>query len=295
MALMSRFLWLLRRAIWRAVEHDQFGIAKAAAYSAILTLFPGLLLLASILAASSRTEALLPRVLAAAVGRILPGSAAASAQAYFEKTVEMPISMLVTASLIALWTSSGVIVSWMEGFRNAYRLPMVWGLVKERFIAFGLVLMALVPLAFATLLVAFGNQIESWVIFHSGHEFGPYILLIWTSLRWTIALLTSVAVMLLIYHFAIPRTLPWHSVLPGAALTTAIWFPVTMLFGWYVGHYAEYSLLYGSLATAVVLLVWMYILSVIVLLGAEFNALIHPRPMAKNGTALPKGEQVTAL
>ncbi len=289
---MSRFLLLFRRASWLALEHDQFGIAKAAAYSAILTLFPGLLLLASILAASTRTEALLPKVLAAAVGRILPGSAAATAQAYFEKAVQVPISLLVTASLIALWTASGVIVSWMEGFRNAYGLPLSWGLVKERFIAFGLVFMALVPLAFATLLVAFGNQIESWMIFHSGHEFGSYILLIWTSLRWAIAILTSVAVMLLIYHFAIPRTLAWHSVLPGAALTTAIWFPVTMLFGWYVGHYAEYSLLYGSLATAVVLLVWMYILSVIVLVGAEFNALIYPRPLAKDATAAPKDEHV---
>jgi len=289
---MSRFFRLLRRASWLAVEHDQFGIAKAAAYSAILTLFPGLLLLASILAASSRTEALLPKVLAAAVGRILPGSAAATAQAYFEKTIEVSISLLITASLIALWTASGVLVSWMEGFRKAYRLPMAWGLVKERFIAFGLVIMALAPLAFATLLVAFGNQIESWIIFHSGHEFGPYILLVWKSLRWAIAILTSVAVMLVIYHFAVPRTLPWQSVLPGAALTTAIWFPVTMLFGWYVGHYAEYSLLYGSLATAIVLLVWMYILSVIVLLGAEFNAQVFPRPTSKNGAELPKGEHV---
>ncbi len=292
---MSRFLLLFRRASWLALEHDQFGIAKAAAYSAILTLFPGLLLLASILAASTRTEALLPKVLAAAVGRILPGSAAATAQAYFEKAVQVPISLLVTASLIALWTASGVIVSWMEGFRNAYGLPLSWGLVKERFIAFGLVFMALVPLAFATLLVAFGNQIESWMIFHSGHEFGSYILLIWTSLRWAIAILTSVAVMLLIYHFAVPRTLAWHTVLPGAALTTAIWFPVTLLFGWYVGHYAEYSLLYGSLATAIVLLVWMYILSVIVLLGAEFNALIYPRALAKEGGAVPRSEHVATI
>jgi membrane protein len=282
---MSRFVRLLRRALWLALEHDQFGIAKAAAYSAILTLFPGLLLIASILATSRRTETILPRILAGSLGRILPGAAAATAQAYFEKTTDVPIPLLISASLIALWTASGLLVSWMQGFRAAYGLPVAWGLVKERFIAFGLVIMALVPLTFATFLVAFGNQIESWIIFHSGHEFGTSVLLIWASLRWLIAILTSIAVMLLVYHFAVPRTLAWQSVLPGAVLTTAIWFPVTLLFGWYVGHYAEYSLLYGSLATAVVLLVWMYILSVIVLIGAEFNALVFPRAVARNGAA----------
>src|SRR5512138_48783 len=270
---MGRFLRLLRRAAWRSLEHDQYGIAKAAAYSAVLTLFPGLLLVASILAASSKTEVFLPKIIADAVGRILPPGAAGTAQAYFRKTTEQPISILISASLISLWTSSGVLVSWMEGFRYAYGLPQVWGLMKERFIAFGLVIMALAPLTFATLLVAFGNQIETWIIFHGGREVGPVALLVSTwlgwLLRWVIAVLTSVAVMLVIYHFAVPRTLPWHSVLPGAALTTAIWFPVTMLFGWYVGHFSEYSLLYGSLATAEGLLVWMYMLAVIVLIGAE--------------------------
>jgi len=110
-----------------------------------------------------------------------------------------------------------------------------------------------------------------------GHDLGPYVLLLWTGIRWLIAIVTSVAVMQLIYHNAVPRTLRWHTVLPGAALATAIWFPATAAFGWYVRHFAEYSLFYGSLATAIVLLIWLYIISIIVLLGAEFNALLYPR------------------
>ena len=74
-----------------------------------------------------------------------------------------------------------------------------------------------------------------------------------------------------------PRTLPWHSVLPGAALASCVWFPATLGFGMYVSRVAVYSVVYGSLATAVVLLIWLYIFSCIVLIGAEFNALLHPR------------------
>ncbi len=273
---LTRTLRLVRLALWRAFSHDAFGVAKGAAYSSILSMFPGLLLLASILAASHKLSGFLVEI-SYAFGRILPPGAAQTAQAYFSSAQERPVGVLITTSLITLWTASGVMISWMEGFRNAYQLPKIWGVVKERFIAFGLVIMAGIPLTFATGLVAFGNQIEISLAHFAGREIGWYIVFLWTVLRWLIATLTSIAVMLLIYHHAVPRTQPWHSVLPGATLATAVWFPATMGFGWYVGHFAEYSLLYGSLATAVVLLVWMYIVSVIVLVGAEFNALLFPR------------------
>ncbi len=287
---LTRFLSLIRLAFWRAFTHDAFGVAKGAAYSSVISLFPGLLLVGSILAASHKFDAFV-RELSYAVGRIMPPGAAQTAQSYFTSAQQQPVRVLITTSLITLWTASGVMVSWMEGFRNAYQLPKTWGVVKERFIAFGLVIMAGIPLTFATVLVAFGNQIETWLAFRAGHDIGPYIVFLWTGLRWLIAILTSIAVMLLIYHHAVPRTQPWHSVLPGATLATAIWFPATMAFGWYASHFAEYSLLYGSLATAIVLLVWMYILSVIVLVGAEFNALLFPR-MAANNVATVAREAV---
>ena len=86
--------------------------------------------------------------------------------------------------------------------------------------------------------------------------------------------------MALIYHFGVPRTQPWHTVLPGATLATAIWFPATLGFGWYLSNVAEYNVIYGSLGVAIALMVWMYIVSLIVLFGAEVNALLYPRAIA---------------
>ena len=85
-------------------------------------------------------------------------------------------------------------ISWMEGFRNAYQMPKIWGLVKERMIAFLLVVLAGLPMVFASFLLVFGNQIERWTVYHVGHELGPYILGLWTAVRWIIAALTSIAV-----------------------------------------------------------------------------------------------------
>ena len=69
--------------------------------------------------------------------------------------------------------------------------------------------------------------------------------------------------------------------LPGAVLATALWLLSTALFGWYLQHYADYSIIYGSLGVAIALLVWMYLISLVVLIGAEFNAMIFPRGLGE--------------
>ena len=273
---MRDFLDHLRLAFWRAFQHDAFAVAKGAAYSAILTLFPGVLVIASILTLSHTTAAFV-REISYAVGRILPEGTASAVQQYFEGTRPVPIKFLFTTSFLTLWTATGVMISWMEGFRNAYQLPKVWGLIQERTVAIELVLMAGVPMGFASFLVAFGLQIENWMIFHAGRELGPYILGMWTLVRWLIATVTSIAVIALIYHNGVPRTQPWHRVLPGAMLATVMWFLSTVLFGWYIRNFAHYDVIYGSVGTAIALLIWTYLISMVVLVGAEFNALRYPR------------------
>lgn len=273
---MGRFFKLLNAAILRALEHDQFAVAKAAAFSAIMTLFPAVLLVASILTASHSTGAFV-REISYAVGKILPAGTSSTLLSYFEGAKPKPIRMLTTTSLITLWTASGVMISWMEGFRRAYQMPKTWALLRERMVSFMLVFFAGLPMAFASFIVAFGNQIERWMIFHGGHEMGSYILGMWTAVRWIIATLTSIAVIGLIYHHGLPRTQPWHRVLPGAVLATISWFASTIIFGAYLRHFARYNEIYGSVGTAISLLVWLYIVSLVVLVGAEFNALRYPR------------------
>jgi membrane protein len=276
---LGRFWRLFRLSIWRAFEHDAFGTAKASAYSSIFTFFPALLVLGAVLATLSRGQVYL-REISYALGTILPAGSS-TVLAYLRGSTDRPVGLLITTSLLTVWSASGVIISWMDGFRRAYQLPKTWGIVQERAIAISLVLMAGIPLTFSTILVGFGSRIETRILFHIGHEFGPLILLLWGAIRWLIAILTSIAVIQLIYHNAVPRTQPWHSVLPGAVLATAMWLISTALFGWYLQHYADYSVIYGSLGVGIALLVWMYLISLVVLIGAEFNAMLFPRCLTK--------------
>jgi membrane protein len=289
---MLRFLRLLRLAFWRAFQHDAFAIAKASAYSSILTFFPVLLVVGSFLATWRKGQPYL-REITNALTRILPAGSA-TAMNYLRGGPHRPVGLLVTTSLLSLWTASGVMISWMEGFRRCYELPKTWGLVKERLIAFSLVILAGLPMTFATLLVALGSKIETRILFYIAREFSPYIFLMWGALRWIIATLTSISVIALIYHNAVPRTQRWHSVIPGATLATVMWFSVTMLFRWYLSHYADYSIIFGSLGVAIALLVWMYFISLVILVGAEFNAMLFPRAMLGkelNAVSSPKATE----
>lgn len=273
---MLRWMNLLRRAFWRGVRNGMLGFAKAAAYSSILTLFPAFLVVASVLASTGTTERFIVQI-TATVGFALPPGAAVTAMHYFESPEARPVRVLISASIIMIMAAAGVMMSWMQAFERAYNVPGdMWGFWKKQGVAYSLVLLALVPLAFASLLVAFGNQIELWLAMRI-HVARSYIVLLGTLLRWILALATTVAVLTLVYHYGLPRTQRWYRVLPGAVVAAVIWFPATITFGWYVTRFASYSLIYGPLGAFIVLLVYLYLVSVIVLLGAELNAMIYPR------------------
>ena len=274
---MFRLLRLLRLAFWRAFVHDAFATAKASAYSSIFTFFPVLLIVGASLA-NWRKGAPYLREISYALGSILPAGSN-TALTYLKGGAKHPVGFIVTTSIITLWTASGVMISWMDGFRRCYELPKTWGLVKERFIAFELVIFALIPMTFSTLLVAVGSKFEARLLPFIDPDFSVYILLLWGAIRWLIATLTSISVIALIYHNAVPRTQPWHSVIPGAILATITWFTVTVGFRAYLQRFGDFSTVYGSLGAAMALLVWMYMISLVVLVGAEFNALLFPRAM----------------
>jgi membrane protein len=274
---MLRFLKQVRIALLRTMEHDQFAIAKGAAYSAILTLFPAVLLIASILTASHSTLNFV-REISYAIGGIMPSGTAPSILAFFQGHTPTPLRMIVSTLLITLWTGSGAMMSWMEGFRRAYQMPpTMWNPIKARIVSFMLVFMTGLPMALASLLLAFGNEIGHWLAFHANRELGMYLLAVWTVVRLLIALLTTIAVLALIYHHGLPRTQPWHRVVPGSVLATVLWFASTSVFGWYLRHFADYGVIYGSVGTAAALLVWLYLISLVILIGAEFNAVRYPR------------------
>jgi len=284
---MPRALDKFRLALLASLSHDVFGTAKAAAYSAILCLFPTLLVITTALAFTPESDTLRGE-LRAAFAEVLPNDTMSLLHAYFTTQKERSEGVVISAIVVSLVAAMGMMLSLMEGFRRAYELPRHdWSFWVERLVALAMVPLCLVPMGFATVTVAFGHQIEEWIVSNSYHVIGLYVLVIWRIVRWSIGLFTTIVVLAMIYQFGTPRRREWKFVLPGASGAALIWFLATLGFGFYLTRFADYSVLYGPLGAVVATLVWLYIATVSVLIGAEFNAHIFPKPQR----AVPRPEE----
>jgi len=261
----------LRSAAVQALANDVFNTAKAVAYSGMLMLFPTLLIVTTLLAQVPEGTTLVGEI-RAAFEQMLPADSMDLLQSYVLNQSFHSGQVILSATSLSVFAGLGMMLSLMEGFRRAYRLPMDdWGFWGRRIRALLLVPIALVPLSLATLLLVFGHQIEGWMIENANHELRTIVLVFWRAARWSIALATSIAVLSAIYHFGTRRTEHWLWVAPGAVTGTLIWFPSTLAFGWYVTRIADYSMFYGSFGAGIATLIWLYLTAVSVLLGAELN------------------------
>ena len=270
-AAVSSFVKDLRQAIWQALGHDVLGTAKASAYSGMLTLFPGLMVVTALLALVPEGTSLLSTI-RAAFEQALPEDSMSLLQAAMETRRFHSAQLILSATSLSIFAGLGVMLSLMEGFRRAYQLPRDdWGFWQKRLRALLLVPIVMVPLALASLLVVFGHLIEMWMVANADHELRRAVLLFWRMARWAIAMVAGVCVLGALYHFGTKRKEHWGWVMPGAITATVVWFPATLAFGWYVTRIADYSMFYGSFGAGIATLVWLYITSFSVLLGSELN------------------------
>jgi len=290
----------VRRAALAALEHDALNLAQATAYSAMFALFPALIVAAA-------TVSLLPDAtpfrdeLASFFDRVLPANVSPLLESYFtvaDRSVHTA-RVLAGSIVVTLTGASGVMATLMEGFRRAHLLPRWSGnfwAIRAR--AFALVPLSLLPMAAASALVVFGHVLTV----HLARDVTPAlrnpVYVVAFLLRWTVALTGSIAIIAVNYHLGtdlthrmheqlglgsqeatyrgpwqlLRRDWSWHASLPGATLATLLWFASTLLFGFYVTRFANYSRVYGSLGAAIALMFWLFLIALSVLIGAEYNA-----------------------
>jgi membrane protein len=288
----------VRLAYWNAFQHDCLNTAKATAYSGIFAIFPVLGVAAALIALVPYTGPVRSQI-SIFMDRVLPAGVDPLFEHYFTQVhnSRQSAGVLLVALLVSVVGAAGVLATLMEGFRRAYNLTdECWGdgwrgQVRKQVQSFVLVPVAVLPMAVASLLVVFGHFLLLGFMHYSptGWDAGLY----WTAnvVRWVASLATTAAVLSFIYRYAVPVNPPWRAVVPGAAFATGTWFLSTLLFGWYVTRFANYSRVYGSLGTGIVLLLWLFLTSLTVLCGAELNAELGRervvKPFTRNGGVPP--------
>jgi membrane protein len=267
--------YLLKNTLLAALDDGCFGIAKGAAYSALLSFFPVLTSVATILV---QTHAeFVARTLTDVLQQIVPPGSVEIVMNQFRFRGQRPLGLLIFAGITSLWAASSVVKSLMEGFHAAYRIPRSRSFLHETALAIALVLLALVPIVAASALIVFGTEIEHAVLkFLAVDPILNPVAGLWQLLsrvaRYLVAFLAVSVLTASLYYYGPYRKQRWAFVWPGAILSTLLWLGATTGFGWYVRNITNYNVLYGSIGTGIALLVWMYVLAAIAILGCEFNA-----------------------
>jgi membrane protein len=266
-------------ALLRAARHDCLNLAQSTAYSAMVSLFPALIVAAAVVSSLPDTAPLRFQF-SAFFDRILPPDVSPLLQSYVVDSSHSPKSSraLIIAFIVSLIGASSVLATLMEGVRRANELPVdCWTFLQRRLRALLLVPLSLIPFSLASVLLVFGQFTTAWLALHIMPFARTPVFVVALLLRWIVALTCSVGIVGLIYHLGTPMQQSWKRVLPGATLSTVMWFITTVAFGWYVTRFANYSQVYGSLGAGIALLFWLYIISLCVLFGAEFNTEFHAR------------------
>ncbi len=281
----ARGFWLLQRAFQAAYEDNCFAIAKGAAYSGLLSLFPVLTTITAILV-QIRAESVV-HVISRMLLQVVPPGTEELILSHLKDEGNRPVGLLIGAALLSLWAGSGAMLSLMEGFDAAYRLPGGRGMLAERGIAALLVLIAAVPAVLASTAVLIGSREEGGLLLWLGlaprdQDVKVSLLIAGRVVRYGLALFTTVLVTGLLYYFGPSHRVDTHAngkkesriwrVWPGASIATLMWLAATAGFGWYVRNIARYNVIYGALGAGIILLVWLYLLAVIAMVGCEYNA-----------------------
>ncbi len=263
-------------------EDDMTTHAAALTYRILLAMFPFLLFIVTLFGALN-ADKLFDALLQEARVAFAP-----DVYSQFESILEQVQSganggLASFGLLLAIWSASGGVRSVMHALNVAYDVEedrKAWKkyLISIAFtIGLGLLLLGVVALMFL------GPQTINWLADQIG--LGTLFVNLWTWLRYPVAILLMILVVALIYYFFPNVRQPFVLVSPGSVVAVVVWILATLGFSFYISNFGNYNATYGSLAGVIVLLLYFYISAMILLFGAELNAVIfkaHPETDKSN-------------
>lgn len=287
-------MYVLRKTAREFSRDECTDLAAALTYYAVLSLFPSLLVIVSLLGVFGQGEKTVNSVLEVVAG-LGPASAVDTLREPVEALVATPTAgvALVIGVAGALWSASGYVGAFGRAMNRMYEVDEGRPFWKLRPALLGITLIVLLLVAAIGLMLAISGPIARSVGDVIGA--GDTALLVWNVARWpVILLLVVVAVELLYYATPNLAQLRFRWLSAGATLAIVVWIVASVLFGVYVSNFASYNKTYGTLAGVIVFLLWLWLTNLSLLFGAEFDAELERGRELQSGLPAEKTLQLPA-
>jgi membrane protein len=306
-ALKKAGLWGFAKRIWGQIQEDNLLVwAAAMAFSWLFAIFPFFIFLLSLLVYLPEETRMSARdELMTLVDRSLAEEAAETVNLYIEDVLARPRTGWLSISVIVtLWVASGGMAMTMAALNKCYDVEVQRAFYLERPIAIGLTIVVVILVLMVLALLPIGTVVTLLVLqwmWELGHDVSLVLLWTWNFARWSLALVLMLLVLALVYYFGASRVRHNFRIFsPGALFCVVVWVLLGAGFRVYVDNYARYEHMYGALGGVVVLLMLFYLISLVLLVGAEINAEIdlivrgEPEGASDPDTAPAVGESESA-
>jgi membrane protein len=263
----------LKRTLTEFREDELTDRAAALTYYGVLSIFPALIALVSIVGLVF-DPARITKALTDVVSSIGPASAVETFEGPIETLTQSSRTagiMLIVGIAAALWTASAYVGAFMRASNVIYEVEEGRSIIKLRPLQMLVTLLLVLLLALVLVAVVLTGPLADAV--GSAVGLGSAAVTAWDIAKWPV-LLAVVVVMITLLYYASPnaKLRGVKSTLPGAALAVLVWLIASAGFAFYVANFGSYDKTYGALGGVVIFLVWVWLTNVAILLGAELNA-----------------------
>ncbi|MHA3704522.1 YihY/virulence factor BrkB family protein [Jatrophihabitans sp. YIM 134969] len=270
-------------------KHDNLtDLAAGLTYYAVLSIFPGVLVLVAIIGLLGKDTA---QKTEDQVTSIAPSGVDNIVTQVFQQAQSNSGLASVTAIigvLLALWSASGYVAGFMRASNVIYGIGEGRPIWKTLPVRLGVTVLAVVLLTVGAFIVVSTGPVAETI--GNAIGLGDTAVTVWDIVKWPILLLL-VSVILAVLYWAAPNAkqagVKWVS--PGGVIAVVLWLLASGLFALYLAFFANYNKTYGSLAAVIVFLVWLWITNIAILFGAEVNAELDHQKAIEGG--LPEDVQ----
>jgi membrane protein len=267
----------LLRLLWHRIgEDDMNGLSAQLAYFFLLSLFPLLIVLFTLLP-------YIPIPHQNILG-LIKEFAPADTMKFIKKNITYIMNhrnggLLSFGIIGTIWSSSNGINAIVRAFNKAYNVKETRSFIVSRGMAILLTFGMIFVLIIAIVIPVFGMEIGLFIFSRMGYT--TEFIKLWNALSWLGSAIILFIIFTVLYWIAPNVRLKCRSAFPGAAFATVGWIISSLGLSFYVGKVSNYSLTYGSIGTIIVLMIWLYISAFIIIIGGEINAFYSEQNKSK--------------